>query len=76
MPPPPSWSSQVSGAVPEATRKVMANIEESFFLSEDKLKAIEEKFVQDFRLGYSKYGEAMAMIPTFVTGVPNGSETG
>ncbi|CAE6408389.1 unnamed protein product [Rhizoctonia solani] len=76
MPPPPSWSSQVSTAVPEATRKLMANIEQSFFLSEEKLKAIEEKFVQDFRLGYSKYGQAMAMIPTFVTGVPNGSETG
>ncbi|ELU41804.1 hexokinase [Rhizoctonia solani AG-1 IA] len=76
MPPPPSWSSQVSGAVPETTRKAMASIEESFFLSEDKLKAIEAKFVEDFRLGYSKYGEAMAMIPTFVTGVPNGSETG
>ena len=68
---PPTKSS-----IPDATRKVMDSIEASFFLSEDKIKAIAEKFVQDFRTGYSKYGEAMAMIPTFVTGVPNGTETG
>lgn len=54
----------------------MDGIEASFFLSEEKLKAIENKFISDFKLGYSKYGEPMAMIPTFVTGVPNGTETG
>lgn len=63
-------------AIPDATRRVMDAIEASFFLSEDKIKAIGEKFISDFRTGYSKYGEAMAMIPTFVTGVPNGTETG
>lgn len=71
----PSLSSQAS-SVPDATRQIMDKIEASFFLSETKLKAIEEKFIQDFRLGYSEYGHAMAMIPTFVTGVPNGTETG
>jgi hexokinase len=76
MAPPASWSSQVSSSVPDATRKIMDGIEASFFLSEEKLKVIEEKFVHDFKLGYSKYGQAMAMIPTFVTGVPNGTETG
>ncbi|KAB5594023.1 Hexokinase [Ceratobasidium theobromae] len=73
--PPASLSSQAS-SVPEATRKIMDGIEASFFLSEEKLKAIENKFISDFKLGYSKYGEPMAMIPTFVTGVPNGTETG
>jgi len=63
-------------SIPDATRKVMDAIEASFFLSEEKIKAIGDKFIQDFRTGYSKYGEAMAMIPTFVTGVPNGTETG
>jgi len=68
---PPTKSS-----IPDGTRKVLDGIEASFFLSEDKIKAIGEKFIADFRTGYSKYGEAMAMIPTFVTGVPNGTETG
>jgi len=65
-----------TSSIPEATRKVLDGIEASFFLSEAKIKAIGEKFIADFRTGYSKYGEAMAMIPTFVTSVPNGTETG
>jgi hexokinase len=65
-----------TSSIPESTRKILDGIEASFFLSEAKLKAIGEKFIADFRTGYSKYGEAMAMIPTFVTSVPNGKETG
>ncbi|KAG9124125.1 glucokinase [Ceratobasidium sp. 392] len=63
-------------SIPDATRKALDEIEGSFFLSEEKLRAIEEKFIADFRNGYSTYNKAMAMIPTFVTRVPDGTETG
>ncbi|KAG8723811.1 glucokinase [Ceratobasidium sp. 395] len=69
-------STPKKSSIPDATREVLNEIEASFLLSEKKLEAIEEKFVKDFQTGYSKYNEHMAMIPTFVTGVPNGTETG
>ncbi|KAI0685988.1 hexokinase [Cytidiella melzeri] len=60
----------------DASRDVFDSIESQFRLSEDKLHEIVEQFLEDFRLGLSEYNHPMAMIPTFVTGVPNGSETG
>ncbi|KAG8892932.1 glucokinase, partial [Tulasnella sp. 403] len=62
--------------LPPETRAVLERIEEQFVLGPGKLKEIVSQFVHDIRVGLSKYGEAMAMIPTFVTGVPDGSETG
>jgi hexokinase len=47
-----------------------------FDLSQDKLRAITSQFVADFALGLGEYKHAMAMIPTFVTDVPNGTEVG
>ncbi|KAG8925270.1 glucokinase [Tulasnella sp. 418] len=62
--------------LPEATRDELARIEKQFELNDERLRIIVDQFVSDFRKGLGKYGEPMAMIPTFVTGVPNGTETG
>ncbi|KAF8592467.1 hexokinase [Ramaria rubella] len=62
---------------PEANQHILNSIEEQFCLSDETLCAITQQFVDDFNLGLSRYNEAMAMIPTFVTGPPpDGSETG
>ena len=51
-------------------------IAQQFELSQDKLCAITSQFIADFALGLGAYNHPMAMIPTFVTDVPNGTEVG
>nr|ANA96268.1 hexokinase [Auricularia auricula-judae] len=58
------------------TRRALEAIAPGFKLTDDKLREITRTFLKDFELGLSKYGEPMAMIPTYVTGVPNGKEVG
>lgn len=53
-----------------------AQIEPYFLLSNDKLKEIVKYFRQEMEEGLSKTGEDVAMIPSYVPGVPNGKETG
>ncbi|KAI0260937.1 hypothetical protein BC834DRAFT_898112 [Gloeopeniophorella convolvens] len=55
---------------------LLADIEQQFTLDEEALVSITEHFHELFNVGLSEYGHPMAMIPTFVTGVPNGTETG
>ncbi|TRM68496.1 hypothetical protein BD626DRAFT_481894 [Schizophyllum amplum] len=55
---------------------VIDGIDIQFQLSKDALVEITSAFLREFKEGLSKYGEPMAMIPSFVTGVPDGSETG
>ncbi|KLO06355.1 hypothetical protein SCHPADRAFT_946154 [Schizopora paradoxa] len=59
-----------------ATVEVLDRIEHLFQLSNDRLIDITRQFVEDYNLGLGEYNKAMAMIPTFVTGVPDGSEKG
>ncbi|KAF8528913.1 hexokinase-domain-containing protein [Hysterangium stoloniferum] len=60
-----------------AAQSALDKIGEQFALPEQTLRAITEQFVVDFNVGLSQYNEAMAMIPTFVTGPPpDGSEKG
>ncbi|ORX39921.1 putative hexokinase [Kockovaella imperatae] len=47
-----------------------------FILHEDKLKAIVRRFRDEFEEGLAEYGQDMAMVPSFVTGVPDGTEEG
>ncbi|KAI0356672.1 hypothetical protein OH77DRAFT_1423624 [Trametes cingulata] len=61
---------------PETTRRVLDDIEEQFRLTKDDLIRITTQFLEDFALGLGEYNHPMAMIPTFVTGVPDGTETG
>ena len=51
-------------------------IAQQFELSQDKLRAITSQFIADFALGLGAYNHPMAMITSFVTDVPNGTEVG
>lgn len=70
---------------------VLDDIDCQFRLEADTLTDIVKVFLDEFRAGLSNYGHPMAMMcvywlstassfdfcrPTFVTGVPNGTETG
>jgi len=55
---------------------LLSDIQEQFTLDEHALISITSHFHKLFNLGLSEYGHPMAMIPTFVTGVPDGTETG
>ncbi|KAF9520373.1 hypothetical protein BS47DRAFT_1370488 [Hydnum rufescens UP504] len=63
-------------AIPTATLRALYEIEQDFHLDATKLHSILEHFVADLGTGLGKYGHGMAMVPTFVTGVPTGKETG
>lgn len=65
-----------NSAIPVTTLETLQRIEGLFHLDEKKLHQITAQFVTDFGVGLNKYGEGMAMVPTFVTGVPNGTEKG
>jgi len=52
------------------------NIAPSFHLSDEKLNEITKRFLEEFAMGITAYNHPMAMIPTFVTGTPDGSEKG
>lgn len=62
--------------VPDATRSHLDSIQRQFDLTDARLLEITRQFVDDFALGLSEYNKPMAMIPTFVTGVPDGTEKG
>ncbi|KAI0723500.1 hexokinase [Earliella scabrosa] len=68
--------SAVYAPCPDVERRVLDEIEDQFRLTKDDLTRITSHFLDDFKLGLSEYNHPMAMIPTFVTGVPDGSETG
>jgi hexokinase len=53
-----------------------STFEPSFFLEDQKLKDIVEQFKKEMKEGLEDYGKDMAMVPSFVTGVPDGSEEG
>ncbi|KAL7424058.1 hypothetical protein Q5752_001643 [Cryptotrichosporon argae] len=47
-----------------------------FLLSDDRLHAIAERFRTELQEGLESYGKDVAMVPSFVTGVPDGTEQG
>lgn len=47
-----------------------------FVLKNDTLQAIMKQFQAEMEGGLAEYGKDMAMVPSFVTGVPDGSEEG
>ncbi|KAK0206198.1 hypothetical protein DFS33DRAFT_565432 [Desarmillaria ectypa] len=55
---------------------VLDDINYQFQLEPSTLISLAKAFLEEFRLGLSNYGHPMAMIPTFVTGVPDGTEIG
>ncbi|KZO93239.1 hypothetical protein CALVIDRAFT_546729 [Calocera viscosa TUFC12733] len=59
-----------------AALEFLERIERQFYLDDDQLRAILAQFLKEFELGLSKYGESPAMVPTYVTHLPDGSERG
>lgn len=64
------------GPCPQAIRDVLDSIDTQFELSDEKLREITDHFVRMYEVGLQNSHEPMAMIPTYVTAVPDGSETG
>ncbi|KAF8076042.1 hypothetical protein FPV67DRAFT_1664354 [Lyophyllum atratum] len=60
----------------EDTQRIFDDIDRSFQLSPERLVELTKHFLHEFNVGLGEYGHPMAMIPTFVTGVPDGTETG
>ncbi|SPO39270.1 probable glucokinase [Pseudozyma flocculosa] len=64
-------------AVPLVTREdALRKIEEQFQLDLPMLKSLSQRFQELYDYGLANHGADMQMIPSFVTGVPNGSEKG
>ena len=55
---------------------ICTQYEPFFKLSDERLHSIVARFRTEFEGGLSEYGKDMAMVPSFVTGVPDGSEEG
>ncbi|GJE84777.1 hexokinase [Phanerochaete sordida] len=66
----------ISGSSKGSEIPIFEDIEQQLTLDDGALHTITSQFLEDFRLGLGEYNHSMAMIPTFVTGVPNGTETG
>lgn len=56
--------------------ELCATYEPFFVLADEKLKSILDRFLVEMRQGLDNYGQDVAMVPSFVTGVPDGSEEG
>ncbi|KAI0296056.1 hypothetical protein B0F90DRAFT_1637035 [Multifurca ochricompacta] len=69
-------TSAIYNAHTDKVNSILADIEQQFTLDENDLISITRHFHQLFNLGLGEYNQPMAMIPTFVTGVPDGTETG
>ncbi|OAX43092.1 hypothetical protein K503DRAFT_709312 [Rhizopogon vinicolor AM-OR11-026] len=59
-----------------ATDDILKSLHKQFTIDDQTLFKITTTFLSEISEGLSNYGRAMAMIPTFVKGVPDGSETG
>ena len=53
-----------------------STFEPYFVLTDDKLRDIVGQFRKEMEGGLAEYGKDVAMVPSFVTGVPDGSERG
>lgn len=53
-----------------------STFEPYFVLDNDKLHTILQQFRKEMEGGLNEYGQDVAMVPSFVTGVPDGSEQG
>lgn len=68
----PSSLTTPTMSLPEITK----TFEPFFSLSDEHLNRIVERFRTEFTEGLASYGKDTAMVPSFVTGVPDGSEQG
>jgi len=59
-----------------AAVEFLERIERQFHLDDDQLHAILAQFLKEFEQGLDNYGQQPAMVPTFVTHLPDGTERG
>ncbi|KIL68174.1 hypothetical protein M378DRAFT_158709 [Amanita muscaria Koide BX008] len=57
-------------------QRILDDIDRQFRPSLDTLVDLTREFLVEFKLGLESSGQPMAMIPTYVTYVPDGTETG
>ncbi|KAF7977230.1 hypothetical protein HWV62_4327 [Athelia sp. TMB] len=60
----------------DSVEALVSNIEAQFDLAPAQLEDLTKAFLDEVAQGLSAYRQPLAMIPTFVTSVPNGTETG
>lgn len=53
-----------------------SNFEPYFVLDDARLKDVLKQFRKEMEGGLAEYGKDVAMVPSFVTGVPDGTEQG
>ncbi|KAF7353104.1 Phosphotransferase [Mycena venus] len=61
---------------PTDAQFILDGIHHQFQLGPETMIELTRQFLEEFKVGLGNYNHPMAMIPTFVTGVPNGTETG
>ncbi|KAJ2916479.1 hypothetical protein MD484_g3907, partial [Candolleomyces efflorescens] len=66
----------ISAHQSDDAQSVLDTIGRQLTITDEQLVEITKAFVDEFQLGLNNYGKDMAMIPTFVPGVPDGSEKG
>ncbi|KAJ3885862.1 hypothetical protein GG344DRAFT_58496 [Lentinula edodes] len=57
-------------------QSILTSLDAQFTLPPALLTDLTHAFLREINLGLKAYGEDMAMVPSFITGVPDGSETG
>ncbi|KAJ3807884.1 hypothetical protein F5876DRAFT_47169 [Lentinula aff. lateritia] len=62
--------------IPPTPQAILNDIHAQFTLHPAILTDLTSAFVAEFEGGLRRYGADMAMVPSFVTGVPDGTETG
>ena len=70
--PPPSRSRLLTMGLPD----ICSHFEPFFLLTDDRLKALVKQFREELEAGLDEYGKDVAMVPSFVMGVPDGNEEG
>lgn len=60
----------------ENPQAVFDLLERHLSLKGDSLVSLTQKFLDEFKTGLANYSQPMGMIPSFVQGVPDGTETG
>ncbi|KAF8974696.1 hexokinase [Flammula alnicola] len=60
----------------ESPQAVFDLLDSQFSLDDNVLVELTKTFLEEFKTGLGSYNHPMAMIPSFVTGVPDGTETG
>ncbi|PFH52548.1 hypothetical protein AMATHDRAFT_139483 [Amanita thiersii Skay4041] len=68
--------SAISAISNDNPQHILDHIHHQFTPSVDCLADLTNAFLAEFKQGLDNYNQPMAMIPTFVTGVPDGTETG